>query len=84
MKLNKSDKIRKLISCKLESLNDLTNDEKSFHIRLQLVNMIKIYFDFAYYLCLTPFRLVKTEKSNGILYICHKWKPQQVISLSKI
>lgn len=78
---NKSEKIRKLLTCKLESFNDSANSEKSFHTRLQLVNIIKIYFDFTYYLCLTPFRLVKTEKSYGILYIFHKWKPQQVISL---
>ncbi|CAL8072516.1 unnamed protein product [Orchesella dallaii] len=44
--------------------------------RRELTNIICIYFDFAYYVALCPFKLVKNDKNS---YFISVWKPQKVI-----
>ncbi len=43
-------------------------------------NFIKIFFDFTYYLGVSPFRIVKTngKKEGEILFQTYEWKPQKV------
>lgn len=57
----------------------------------KLANYIRVYFDFAYYLCICPFRF--QENGNNLDKIfserfskpfsVYKWRPQQVIQNSE-
>jgi len=59
----------------LYHLNYLKQSELESINRLALTNLIKIYFNFTYYLCITPFRL-RIDGRDG--FLVHTWKPQQV------
>lgn len=40
-----------------------------------LLNFLRIYFDFTYYLGMSPFRFYKDPHGN---FVTQKWRPQQV------
>lgn len=48
-----------------------TGIESTFYIK----NIVKIYFDCAYFLCITPFKLVAVNKC----FQTRIWKPKQVL-----
>ncbi len=54
-----------------------SSEEGLYLRRKELTNFVKIFFDFSYYLGLSPFRLVK-DVGTGLYYV-KVWKLQKVI-----
>lgn len=63
-----SDVFRVSESLKKLPINSEHNEQLKFqHDRYQLTNFLKIYFDFAYFLGMSPFRFGRDTSSGDII-----------------